>query len=220
MENERDWQKWFSNYEAFILHHANLAERNAVEIFCIGTELQKTIKEREDDWRNLIIKIRQVYQGKLTYAANWHQEFEEVPFWDALDYIGIQAYFPLSLDENPTVNQLIQGWKPYLEKIENVQKQYQKPIIFTEIGYRNGSDAASHPWKWENTHPADEFGLQIQANCYEAFFHTFWHKEWFAGVYFWKWFPNLEKVPQFEELAFTPQQRPAEKILARWFSQE
>jgi hypothetical protein len=220
MDDETGWQQWFSNYENFILHHALLAEKNQVEIFCIGTELHKTVRKRETDWRNLIARVKQVYRGKITYAANWHQEFEEVPFWDELDYIGIQAYFPLSEEVNPSVDLLMQGWKPYLEKIEKIQKKYQRPVLFTEIGYRNGPDAASHPWKWENSHQPEETGFQVQANCYEAFFRTFWHKEWFAGVYFWKWFPNLEKVPHYEEKDFTPQQRPAEKILAKWFNKK
>jgi hypothetical protein len=40
-------------------------------------------------------EIRKIYTGKLTYAANW-DDFDKVPFWKELDYIGIDAYFPLS----------------------------------------------------------------------------------------------------------------------------
>jgi len=221
MKNEQDWQKWFSQYRQFILHHARLAQKTGIEVLCIGTELLTTVQEREADWRQLISEVRQVYRGKLTYAANWHQEFEVVSFWDQLDYIGIQAYFPLTDQENPSLQDLMRGWKPYLSKIEQLQQKYQKPVIFTEIGYKNGSDAAIQPWKWNNsTSGSDEEGLQTQAVCYEAFFRTFWDKEWFAGVYFWKWFPNPDKVPHFEERDFTPQQRPAEKILAKWFAEE
>jgi hypothetical protein len=31
-------------------------------------------------WQELILEIRKVYKGKLTYAANW-DEFKRVPFW-------------------------------------------------------------------------------------------------------------------------------------------
>ena len=221
MKNEQDWQKWFDHYRQFILHYARLAQKTGIEVFCIGTELLRTVQERETDWRQLISEVRQVYHGKLTYAANWYQEYEIVPFWDQLDYIGIQAYFPLTERENPTLEDLMRGWKPYVTQIEKIQKQYQKPVIFTEIGYKSGGDAAIHPWKWKNSKSVvDENGLQTQAVCYEAFFRTFWDKEWFAGVYIWKWFPNPAKVPHFEEKDFTPQQRPAEKILAKWFAEE
>jgi hypothetical protein len=221
MKSEEDWQKWFAAYRKFILHHAKLAQNNGIELFCVGTELLKTIQQREEDWRQLIRDVRQIYSGKLTYAANWYQEFELVPFWDQLDFIGIQAYFPLTDQENPTLDDLLKGWKPHLIQIEKIQQKFKKSVIFTEIGYKSGSDAAIHPWKWNNTNPdEDTAGLETQAVCYEAFFQTFWEKDWFAGVYFWKWFPNPEKIPHFEEKDFTPQQRPAEKVLARWFAEE
>ncbi len=96
---------WFSNYEKFILHYAELAEKNHLDILCIGTELQKTIP-KEKEWRSLIKKIRYVYHGPLTYAANFYVEFEKITFWDELDYIGIQAYFPLSKSNDPMLSEL------------------------------------------------------------------------------------------------------------------
>ncbi len=95
MKSDTAWQSWFRNYEKFILHYARLAEKNKIEIFCVGTELQQTTK-REKEWRVIIAKVRSVFSGKLIYAANFHEEYEHIRFWDALDYIGVQAYFPLA----------------------------------------------------------------------------------------------------------------------------
>ena len=44
----------------------------------------------------MIAGVRQRFDGKLTYGANWGgsdaiEEWTHVPFWDALDYIGIAA---------------------------------------------------------------------------------------------------------------------------------
>jgi hypothetical protein len=64
---------------------------------CINTT------EREDEWRALISNIRKVYSGKLIYAANFHEEYEHVKFWDALDYIGVQAYFSLAIKQEGNV---------------------------------------------------------------------------------------------------------------------
>lgn len=44
MKSDTAWQNWFRNYEKFILHYARLAQKNKIEIFCIGTELQQTTK--------------------------------------------------------------------------------------------------------------------------------------------------------------------------------
>lgn len=51
--------------------------------------------------RRLIRQIRRVYHGPLTYAANWSGEYKQIRFWDALDYVGIQAYFPLRHGRQP-----------------------------------------------------------------------------------------------------------------------
>ena len=79
--------------------------------------------------------------------------------------------------------------------------------------------AAAEPWVWRSGAPVD---LELQATCYEAMFRTFWHRPWFAGTHIWKWFP--EGSIQFggrrerrRERGFTPQGKPAEKVVARWY---
>jgi len=220
MENEADWQRWFASYRTFILHYARFAETNGIAALAVGTELHTAAVTREQDWRDLIAEIRRVYHGKLTYSANWYKEFEEIQFWDALDFVGIQGYFPLSEDENPTVKELIEGWQPYLAAIERISLRFQKPVLFTEIGYRSSSDAAHEPWQWPGRHvyAVDDRDLQTQANCYEAFFRVFWHQPWFAGAYFWKWFPGLKRTATRLERDFTPQNKPAEQVMAKWFA--
>ena len=59
MDTEEDWQSWFTDYGKFILHYASLAEREKVALFCVGVELSRTAIEREADWRDLIVRIRQ-----------------------------------------------------------------------------------------------------------------------------------------------------------------
>lgn len=223
MQSEQDWQKWFGNYRRFILHYATFAEAHNIPILCIGTELQTTAVQREPDWRQLIAEIRRVYSGQLTYAANWYEAFEAIQFWDALDFIGIQAYFPLTQETQPSLEALKAGWRSHLSAIEKVQKRYQKPVLFTELGYRSTEDAAIAPWEWPTdsevnpTQLATDSGLATQANCYEAFFQTVWQQDWFAGAYIWKWFPTLES--QRVGRGFTPQNKPAEEVLQQWYGQ-
>ena len=220
MDDEASWQKWFASYEEFILHYAHLAEANDIEALCIGTELYRAAVEREADWRRLIAAVRQVYGGELTYAANWYREFEEIRFWDALDYIGIQSYFPLAAGDSPSVAALKESWKPHLAAIEAVQQRYGKPVIFTEVGYHSTVDAAAEPWEWDPTDaevPATGAGLQTQANCYDAFFQTFWQRDWVAGAYFWKWHADHAASGGPHNRNFTPQNKPAEETMATWY---
>ena len=220
MDNEEDWQIWFDNYSKFILHYAELAEKLGIGVFCIGTELRATVREREKNWRRIIADIRKVYHGKLTYAANWYKEFEEVKFWDELDFIGIQGYFPLSKKKYPTVEMLKKGWLSHKKKILKIAQKFNKSIVFTEIGYKSTPDSSIEPWTWLNrrTRLNGEVDLQSQANCYEAFFQTFWQEDWFEGVYFWKWFPNHHRAGGPSNRDFTPQNKPAEQILSDWFA--
>lgn len=211
MQNEEDWDIWFANYTAFILDYARLAEEMKFAVLCIGTELEKT-SARQKEWRCIISEIRKVYSGKLTYAANF-TEYEQVDFWDDLDYIGIQAYFPLSKSKNPDLEELKSAWKTHLVRIEKSVKRYQKPIIFTEIGYCNTIDASVEPWVWPNERGDVPLSDEIQARCYQAFFETAWTRPWMAGVFFWKWYP----VKNMREPDFSPQGKRAEQVMTRYF---
>jgi hypothetical protein len=218
MESEEDWAAWFASYDAFMMHYAELAARSDIEALCIGTELHGTV-HREREWRDLIEKIKTVYDGPLVYAANWHDEFEDITFWDALDYIGIQAYFPLVNKHSPTVKELQAGWDRHMPSIERVHERYGKPILITEIGYHSATDAAIKPWEWDadNDSPYYE-DLQTQSNAYEAFFRAFWDKPWFAGSYIWKWLPDHTFTGGIYDEGFTPQNKPAEAVMGRWYA--
>ncbi len=211
MQNEDDWKKWFANYQLFILDYAKLANDYNIPLLAIGTELELTT-HRESDWRGIIREIRKVYDGKLVYAANF-TEFDQIAFWDALDYIGIQAYFPLSARSNSSLNELKKGWSKHLTAIDAVVRKFAKPVIFTEIGYCNTEDAAVEPWVWPNERRESAFSDEMQAQCYEAFFQTAWKRNWLAGVFFWKWYPTGHD----REPDFTPQGKAAESVMRKYF---
>lgn len=226
MKSEKDWQKWFSDYEGFIMHYAKLAEETQMEMLCIGTELHQTCIEREDDWRNLIAKIRTAYSGPLTYAANFSNEYEDVKFWDDLDYIGIQAYFPLVMNEEPSVEELKEGWKKPIEELKAFSNRYNKPILFTEVGYKSTKDSGIAPWEWPQrlaeAERAEIVSEQTQANCFEALFLAVMDEPWLAGIHIWKWYPNYgnntnRRNSLMENIDFTPQLKMAEKVVEDGF---
>ncbi len=87
-----NWEEWFANYRAWILRYAALASREDVAILAIGTELKSSLA-RPDAWRSLIAEVRAVFDGELTYCANW-DALERVRFFDAVDYVGDLIEFP------------------------------------------------------------------------------------------------------------------------------
>jgi hypothetical protein len=195
-----------------MLHFATVADSMKAEIFCIGTELGATIKERPGFWSSLIDTLRKAYHGKLTYAANW-DDYKHFPFWEKLDYIGVDAYFPLNTDETPTVNSLKESWIKYIDELQKISMQYKRPVLFTEYGYRNVDHSTSEPWKENEGNQNDE----AQSNALEAFYQSFAGKKWFAGGYIWKWYVEKSRHRK-RDIDFTPQERPALQVIENWYS--
>lgn len=214
METEEDWKILEASYDDFMLSYAKLAQETKAEILCIGTELEQFVKNRPEYWEELIVKIRKVYKGKLTYASNW-DEYKRVPFWRSLDYIGIDAYFPLSDAKTPTVEELKEGWKPWKESIAALAKNTSRPVLFTEFGYRSMNYTAKKPWLVDRNEEA--VNLEGQVNAKKAIFEEFWTEDWFAGGFVWKWFINHEKAGGGSDNRFTPQNKPAEEIIKLFY---
>ena len=210
MNAEEDWKLLEKSYTNFILLYAKVAQKYQVPLFCIGTELHTFVQAKPDFWKELIKKVKKVYRGKLTYAENWDQ-YEKVPFWDQLDFIGIDAYFPLSEKKTPTLIDLNQKWIPHKENMKNLSSKFKKPILFTEYGYRSVNYGTLEPWKTDRS--KGNINHILQKNALSSLYSTFWNEPWFAGGFLWKWFHNHEKAGGLEDNRFTVQNKPAQKIV-------
>ena len=211
MDSEDHWKQLEVSYRDFIMTYVQLAAETKVDILCIGTELEQFVQNRPEYWLKLISEIKKVYKGKLTYAANW-DEFDRVPFWKQLDYIGVDAYFPLSESKTPTVEELVLGWQPWKVKMETLSVETQKPILFTEYGYRSMDYSAKKPWLVDRTE--EKPNMVSQVNCKKAIFSEFWSEKWFAGGYVWKWFAKHDTAGGINDNRFTPQNKPSLKIIS------
>ncbi|MBC8753800.1 hypothetical protein H2O64_03910 [Kordia sp. YSTF-M3] len=219
METENDWNMWFKNYSQIILKYAELAQELKLEQFCIGTELETTVYKKPEQWNVLIQQIKKVYTGKLTYAANWYNEYEAVPFWDQLDYIGIQAYFPLSASGNPTLEELEKNWKKHIEDIAFVSKKFNKPILFTELGYKSIEGTSEKPWEWNSAKSIySKISKKEQLLCYQAFFNTIWKESWFHGIHIWEW--QGRGKSDGANTNFTIEGKPSLNLIAKYFKIE
>ncbi len=214
LQSNSQWQAWENSYSKYILRYAAIADSMKAEMFCIGTELGASVSARPQFWLHLIDNVKKVYNGKITYAANW-DDYEKFPFWKKLDYIGVDAYFPLSTASTPEIMDIKKGWINHLSKLEQVSNQNGKKILFTEYGYRNEDRCTAEPWK-ENNGPLNN---TAQANAYQALYETFTEKEWFAGGYVWKWYIDKPRHG-FNKPDYTPQYKPALDVIKAWYSQK
>lgn len=211
---QTNWSLLESSYRDFILTYARVAQKTKVELFCVGTELEAFVKNRPQFWKDLITEVKTIYKGKLTYAANW-DEYKRVPFWDQLDYIGIDGYFPISESQTPTVAEALKGWQPWKVEMEQVSRKWNLPILFTEYGYRSVDYAGKEPW--DSTRSENQANHNAQSNLMQALFETLYKEQWFSGGFIWKWFIDYENVGGIDNNRFTPQNKPVEVIIKENF---
>jgi hypothetical protein len=215
-EDNASYTQWENDYERYIMIMAKVAETQKVDLFCIGTEFRKLIEKRPEFWSKLIKKIKTGYHGKLTYSSNW-DDWEQVPFWDELDFIGLGGYFPLVEGQTPSIDSLILAWQPIVKRLKNISDKHQKPILFTEYGYLSVDGCGWRNWELEGTILMKTINEQAQANCFEAFHSVFQKETWWAGSFLWKWFPNMRGHEGYPERDYTPQGKLGEKVLQKYF---
>jgi len=192
---------------------AKLSEELKVELFCIGTELFNFVSSRPTFWLHLISEVRKIYSGKLVYAENWDR-YSEIDFWKGLDFIGVDAYFPLSDNKDPSLAEINEAWQPQLEIMKSLSQKFGKKIMFTEYGYRSIDFALRTPWNSATEHPG--LNMSLQSKAYRALYQQAWSKDWFAGGFLWKWHQQLESGG-LENSRFTPQNKPAEDVLRSFY---
>lgn len=212
--NEADWQIVEKSYEAYILKLAQISTDLEVDMFAVGTELKQFAIKRPTFWRQLISKVRKIYKGKVIYCANW-DEYHKVSFWQSLDYIGIDTYFPVSRMATPDLKKTLKNWRSIQKQMKKLSKKEGKKILLTEFGYRNVSYAGKRPWTHDKG-PAT-INNQAQVNLYKAFFQTFWKEKWVAGGFAWKWFHQPLKK---NNTSFSVQGKPALEVLQKWYGEK
>lgn len=206
MANEAARQAWDYYYRSMMRDYARIAMEEGVEVLCIGCEFTDLNKDANMAlvWLGVIADVRGVgYTGKLTYAANWGPfgapEYNSPglePVWPFVDFIGVDAYYPLSTAAIPTLKQLTTGWyhtsnpwapeqtfRPAAELMA-LHHRHQKPVVFTEVGYPatnftgyNPGGAPESLWM-ENQVP--------QADAYRAVFDVWKKVSWMHGAFFWQ----------------------------------
>jgi hypothetical protein len=210
-----DWTAWFNSYESMILHYASLAQENGVEQFCIGTELQTTETQAEH-WRSVARAIRGVYSGFITYAVNFDL-VQNVSWWDMVDYIGIDAYYILSQKNDPSLAELESAWEPIIHELGLLSHAWgNKPILFTEIGYRSMDGASQAPWDYKLNNTLD---LQEQADDYQAVFTKVVQQSWMKGIFWWSWDSDPYAGSDCNK-DFSVKGKPAEEVLRRGYGVE
>jgi hypothetical protein len=214
LSSEEDWEKWEADYRKYIINYGRVADSLNVDLLCIGTEFRIPARERPEFWRSLILDVRKIYKGPLTYAANW-DNYQNIEWWDGLDFIGIDAYFPLVDAQDPSLEEISAGWRKHSRILKSFSEKWQKKILFTEYGFLSVNGACGNHWEAKKTE--ENINFELQARAYESTFQTLINEPWFAGGFIWKWHFSTRRKERLRT-EWTPQDKPAEKVIAQWYA--
>jgi hypothetical protein len=201
-----DPDRWFESYGNLLVAWATVAEAMGADQFVVGTELAGTL-EHETLWRRLISEVRGAFSGELVYAASW-DEARKVPFWSAVDLVGVNFYAPVAMREEPHRFEILREWQPWLERLRLLHKLAERDIVISEIGYRSVDGAGMHPYDFHRSAPVDE---TEQADLYWAALEALGEARWIRGVWWWNW-PAAGGAADLTD--YTPSGKLAESELA------
>lgn len=204
----RDAKAWFASYRNFLLHYAKIAADEQADLLVVGVELLTMAPRHKAEWEAMIADARAAYHGPMTYAANWY-DFELVPFWGALDYVGVDAYFPMIGGGHPFL--LRQEWRAY--KLMMKAKAHGKPILFTEVGIASQHGANRKPWAYRDFGEVDP---DVQARYLGAFLDVFGRDRGVAGFLQWCWDLDPSAGGPADK-SMTVQGKPAQAVFESYF---
>jgi hypothetical protein len=176
---------------------------------------------RDCEWRHVIAAIRNQsfehysdgkavigggFTGKVIYAAGsridagsatpeWDPS--RLTWWDAIDIIGIEAYFPLTNEPDPSIPKLGNAWKGtgdtitkgnqgnVVQKLWDLNRKTQRNILFTGAGYESIPQSNQRPGSWSSNDVSDfttSDGQLEQSYDMQALYGTFSVYPWWLGV--------------------------------------
>jgi hypothetical protein len=157
-------RRFFQQYRDFIIHYAKLVQ-GKIDAFLIGSEMEGLTKLQDTDGsfpavtelKNLAIDVKKILgpDVKISYAANWSEyhsyqglyNMDELWGSDAIDFIGIDAYFPLSDVKESIYNhkEIIKGWDQG-EGFDFFYDGEEKKALIPSIAWKNIA------YWWNNYH--------------------------------------------------------------------
>ena len=233
---DAQWTTFFDSYEAFILPWAAAAtqavERGSLVTFSVGDELDHAFAQ-ELRFRKLITAVRRVFTGTLTAAANG-RSISTIAWWDAVDVIGHNAFWPLGaaapIGTPLPVETMTAAWAPTVQMLGQLSAAHGgRRILLTAAGAQSRPNCHMHPWGTGGARQGDgndqgdvsawpvAYDVECQARVYASLIDAFSpHADtWWAGVLFWRWSSDpTQGGPSDSD--FCPHGKSAEAVFTNW----
>lgn len=205
-----DITAWFENYWLTLKPYMEAAQRAGAEQFAIGTEMARLELVPDVYWYWLIQQAHSVFTSHLTYDMNFSTIGLPVRNWmrdPNLWALGVSLYASLANNPLPLpADEVSARWVTNAgQPLDLLATRAGKPVIISEIGYRNATDALYFPSRHETNVGPDP---ELQAAAYNAALLYTLCDPRIAGIYFWAW-----SLPPF-----SPNWLPAAHAMKTWYT--
>ncbi len=216
--SDEGWDAWAKSYGAFVRGWAEVAEQTHVELFSAGVELRSWVTTvRAQSFAALVRQLRTIYHGPITYSANW-DDVDDTLVLGELDVIGINAFYPLADKEGAPFEKLLEGGTRVRDRVHALATAWQKPVLFTEIGYTTRPDPAIRPWEWPDAMKDVHIDEDAQADAYRALIAPLLDEPLFMGFFVWRVYADPDDVSQEAGWGFSPRGKLAELVVRDAFA--
>ena len=212
------WEAWRKSYASFVRGWAEVAEAEHADMLSVGVELRSWVTTpRAPSFAALVRELRGIYKGLVTYSANW-DDVEDTAILSELDVIGVNAFYPLADKDGSSFAKLLEGGQRVRERVKKLAETWQKPVLFTEIGYTTRPDPAIRPWEWPDAMKDVKVDEAAQADAYRALVAPLLDEPRFAGFFVWRVYADPDDVSQEAEWGFSPRGKLAELVVRDAFA--
>jgi hypothetical protein len=211
------WAEFRQAYRRFVLAWARDAQRFGADAFSIGVECKSWSGRFGAYWTELIAKVRASFDGALTYSANW-DEIDGVLFWDQLDWIGVNAFYPLAHENGASTASYLETAAAVASNLAAVGRLHDKPVVMLEVGYTARPNAAVEPWLWPDDMQDVRVDEAEQARALWALASQAIAQPRIAGFFLWRYYTYLYDVSQEAPWGFSPHAKLASTVLADLFA--
>ena len=193
-------QAWFTSYWQALRPFAVAAAQAGADQLAIGTELEQLQAAPAFFWHQLLARVHAVFAGRLTYDLNWSSLYKSLPTWlgdPLLNMIGVSVYIPLTETRERLAPAALPGlWREQIGKLlDALSVQSHKPVLISEIGYRDSAYALYHPWQRDAAAQAEPADPEEQAAAYNAALSDALVDRAITGIFFWAWSVPLFLLP-------------------------
>jgi glycosyl hydrolase family 113 len=215
------WARYAAAYRGFVVEWARLAQEAGADMLSVGVEQRTWVTTRRAAlYADVIDAVRAAYRGPLTYSGNW-DDIEDTLVVGALDVIGVNAFYPLAERDGASFDELARGAERVAERVRRLAERWQKPVLFTEIGYTTRPDPAVRPWEWPDAMADVRVDERAQADAYAALIAPLLAERCFLGFFVWRLYADPDDTSQEAEWGFSPRGKLAELVVrdafrARW----